>query len=306
MKRRDFLSRSSAALIPAAALASASAPRAASGGIPVVRKGQPTLKGRIWKAVKWSMIQPRDLSVHDQFRMALDTGFDGITITAPGVYDLKEVLEAQDKTGIPIHNVNVANHWKIRLTDPDPAVRDAALLETIDALKFTHDVGGSSILQVIGKVTDPVNENHAQVWERSTEQLKKALPTAAQLGVHIACENVANDFCYNAGLWKSYIDQFHSCWLGAFFDIGNLDRFGGSANWIKALGHRIVKLDVKDHNHDTQKNCALFEGHVDWAAVQSALLAVNFSGWATAEVPGGDATRLKEVAANMDKALGLA
>jgi len=49
----------------------------------------------------------------------------------------------------------------------------------------------------------------------------------------------------------------------------------------------------------------LFEGEVDWAAVRRELIALNFTGWATAEVRGGDEARLTEVAANMDKALGL-
>ena len=40
------------------------------------------------------------------------------------------------------------------------------------------------------KVTDPVNENADQVRERSSEQLRKALPVASRLGVRIACENV--------------------------------------------------------------------------------------------------------------------
>ena len=117
---------------------------------------------KLLKAVKWSMVKlPKDGSVEDLFRTALDTGFDGITLPAPGKYDLTEVLQAQDKTGIPIHNINVANHWQVRLSDPEPTVRAAALQETIDAIKFANDVGGSSILQVIGKVTDPEDDARA-------------------------------------------------------------------------------------------------------------------------------------------------
>lgn len=260
---------------------------------------------KLLKAVKWSMVKlPAGASVEDLFRVALDTGFDGITLPAPGKYDLVEVLRAQDKTGIPIHNINVANHWQVRLSDPDPEVRAAALQETIDAIKFANDVGGSSILQVIGKVTDPEKENEKQVWERTTEQLRKAIPTAGRLGIRIACENVKNGFCYTISEWNKYIDQFDSPWIGTFFDIGNYDRFdGGAPAWIRALGTRVIKVDVKDHNHAEEKNCNLFEGNVDWPGVRAALVEINYHGWVTAEVRGGEAPRLKEIAANMDKAL---
>ena len=259
------------------------------------------------KAVKWSMVRlPKGAdTVLDLFKTALAAGFDGITLTAPGKYDLAEVLDAQQKTGIPIHNINVANHWRVRLSDPDTAVRDAALRETMDALRYARAVGGSTILQVVGNAVDPANENAEQVWERSSAQLRRALPLAGELGVRIACENVGNGFCASIADWIQYLDSFESPLVGAFFDIGNHDRFdGGAPAWIRALGSRILKIDVKDHNHAARKNCALFEGDVDWPGVRAALHAVGYRGWATAEVPGGELEKLRLVAEGMDKALG--
>lgn len=262
----------------------------------------------IYTAVKWSMVRlPKEnATVESLFRTALETGFDGITLTAPGAYDLDEVLRAQDKTGIPIHNINVAEHWQVRLTDPDPSIREGALANTIRAIEFAHAVGASSVLQVVGKVTDPETENAEQVFARSAAQLEKALPTASRLGVQIACENVANGFAYTIEEWQAYLDHFDSPWLGTFFDIGNYDRFdGGAPAWIRALGSSITKIDVKDHDHATKKNCALFQGDVDWPGVRAALADIGFTGWATAEVPGGDSLALRKVAADMRQALGL-
>ncbi len=265
------------------------------------------MNSSLYIAVKWSMVKlPKEASVETLFRTALDAGFDGITLTAPGAYDLDEVLRAQDKTGIPIHNINVADHWQVRLSDPDPAVREAALQNTLAAIEFAHAVGASSVLQVVGKATDALSENTAQVASRSATQLAKAFPTAARLGVQIACENVANGHGESLAEWISYLDGFQSPWLGAFFDIGNHDRFdGGAPAWIRALGSRIVKIDVKDHHHQTAKNCALFQGQVDWPGVRDALAAIGYTGWATAEVPGGDLEQLTLVARDMRKALGI-
>lgn len=261
----------------------------------------------LYTAVKWSMVKlPPDAPVETLFRTALDAGFDGITLTAPGAYDLDEVLRAQARTGIPIHNINVADHWQVRLSDPDPTIREAALQNTVAAIEFAHAVGASSVLQVVGNATDPIHENSAQVGTRSAEQLAKALPTAARLGVQIACENVVNGHGASLPEWIDYLDSFQSPWVGAFFDIGNHDRFdGGAPAWIRALDSRIVKIDVKDHNHQTGKNCALFEGDVDWPGVREALATIGYSGWATAEVPGGDLEQLTLVARDMRKALGI-
>lgn len=260
----------------------------------------------ILKAVKVSMIQPKTLSVMDKFKISVDAGFDGISLFGPGQFVTKEVWAAQDKTGLPVHNVNVWDHWKVRLSDADPAVREAALKNMTGAMEFANDVGASTILSVIGKVTDPKTENHDQVWERSSEQIQKALPTAARLGIRIQVENVGNDFCRTIPLWNKYIDQFNSSWVGTFFDIGNYDQIeGGAPTWIRSLGSRISKIDVKGRDYAKNKNCNLTEGNVDWPDVRKALDEIGFNGWATAEVRGGDLKRLTQVVQRMDQVLGI-
>jgi hexulose-6-phosphate isomerase len=257
---------------------------------------------RIYRAVKVSMIQG-DLSVMEQFKLAKECGFDGISLFAPDRFDPKEVLRAQDATGLRIHNVNNAVHWQIRLSDPEPEVRQESLKAMKQTLRFAHRVGAASILQVVGKVTDSNRENHDQVWERSIEQIRQAIPLAAHLGVRILCENVGNGFCMDAQRWAEYLDEIGNPWVGAVFDIGNHDEYRGAPHWIRTLGPRIVKLDVKGHDSKTHRNCPIFEGDLDWPAVRAELKKLRFSGWATAEVRGGGRERLAEVASRMKEAL---
>lgn len=261
----------------------------------------------ILTAVKWSMVRlPKDAGTDELFRVAKAAGFDGISLTGPGVYDVDEVKRARDTHELPVHNVNIAEHWEIRLSDPDPAVREAALRNTIGAIEFAHAVGASTVLQVVGNATDPGRENAEQVGERSREQLLKALPAASRLGIRIACENVGNGHGETLASWKAYLVSFHSPWIGAFFDIGNHDRFdGGAPAWIRELGDLIFKIDVKDHDHAAQKNCDLFQGNVDWPGVRAALAEIHYHGWATAEVRGGGVEELTRVDRDMRKALGI-
>ena len=76
-------------------------------------------------------------------------------------------------------------------------------------------------------------------------------------------------------------------------------------DWIRQLGKRIVKLDLKGFSRAQNKFTKIGQGDLDWADVRKALREINYTGWAAAEVGGGDLDRLKEVSANMDKVFGL-
>ena len=93
-------------------------------------------------------------------------------------------------------------------------------------------------------------------------------------------------------------------WVGSYFDIGNHRKYATPSQWIRQLGRRIVKLDVKDFNHQTNQWAEIGEGTVDWDNVRAELAKINYCGWATAEVGGGDRKRLKTIKEQMDRVLG--
>jgi hexulose-6-phosphate isomerase len=66
-----------------------------------------------------------------------------------------------------------------------------------------------------------------------------------------------------------------------------------------------VKLDLKGFSREMGKFTKIGEGDLDWADVRKALAEIQYTGWAAAEVDGGDLERLKEVSANMDRVFGL-
>lgn len=260
---------------------------------------------RIYNAVKVSMIRGK-MPLIDKFRLSKEVGFEGISLFAPDRFDAEEAIAARKATDLMIHNVNDAVHWRVRLSDADRKVREDALEALQATLRFAHRVGASSILLVVGKVTDAEHENHDQVWRRSIDGIGKALPLASRLGVRILCENVGNGFCEDPQQWADYLDEIGDPWVGAFMDLGNHHSKGGADQWVRTLGERIVKLDVKGHDSKVGKNCNVFEGDIDWSAVRRELHNLNFTGWATAEVQGGGRERLREVVQRMDRAMGRA
>jgi hexulose-6-phosphate isomerase len=259
-------------------------------------------KGRIYKAVKWGMIETGG-SVLDKFRLQKELGYDGMELVSPSDLSPEEVRRASDETGMPVHGLVDMKHWEIRLSSPDPKVREQGVEILKQCLRDCQAFGGSSVLLVPGRVTAP-DETHDDVWNRSIVEIRKVLPLASQLGIWILIENVWNGFCESADEMRDYLDEIASPWVGAYFDIGNCRKFGRSEDWVRTLGRRIAKLDCKDWG-DTEGFCKIGDGDVDWPAVRQALAEINFSGWCTAEVSGGGREELADIAERMDRVLML-
>src|SRR5438046_385593 len=81
-----------------------------------------------------------------------------------------------------------------------------------------------------GKVTP--DANYEQCWERSIAEIKKAVPQAEDLGIHILIENVWNDFLTDPKETARFIDACGSGIVGAHFDIGNAVRYSPPHEWI--------------------------------------------------------------------------
>jgi L-ribulose-5-phosphate 3-epimerase len=263
---------------------------------------KPANQGRIFKSVKWGMIGEGE-TILDKFQLCRELGYDGMELISPGNLDPQEVRDATQKSGMPVHGLVDMKHWQVRLSDPEQATRETARGDLTKALEDAKAFGGDTVLLVPGKVSGE-QETHDDVWKRSIEQIRLTLPTASKLGVRILIENVWNGFCETPELMRDYLDEIGSPWVGAYFDIGNVRKFGPSEDWIRTLGPRIVKLDVKDWGK-SNGFCKIGDGDVNWKAVRDALAEIEFTGWCTAEVEGGKREQLADIAARMDRVLAL-
>ena len=258
------------------------------------------------KSLKFGMIKG-EMSVLEKFKLVKELGFDGVELDSPHDLNEEEIMEAKRITRLEIPGLVNSLHWTKPLSDPDPATRAACTESMIEAFHQCKKYGGTTVLLVPGVVNQDVAYDEA--WERSTEEIKKMLPTAKETGIKIAIENVWNNFLISPMEAARYIDQFNSDMIGWYFDVGNIVRYGWPDQWVRILGKRIIKVDVKEYSRDKQKNEGIWEGFKvklgdgdsDWARVNAALREVGYSGWGSAEVPGGDKARLKEISQRMDK-----
>jgi len=231
-------------------------------------------------------------TILEKFQLAKQAGFEGIEPMSH--LDRNEVLKARDATGLPVPSVCGAMHWKLPLSDPDPKIREEGIAALKVSLEDAAAYGADTVLLVPGRVTDTVS--YDECWNRSVEELKKAVPLAEKLKVKIAIENVWNNFLLSPMEAASFVDQFKSLYVGWYFDCGNILVYGWPEQWIKILGKRIAKVHIKEYSRkiaDTQGkgagfNVKLLEGDVNWPVVMKAFDDIGYNGWTTIEQPGGE------------------
>ena len=252
--------------------------------------------GKIKKAVKFHMATG-DASVEDKFRMIRDIGFDGVE---PRVRLGKEheplirsYAAASEKVGLPIHGM-------VHSSNPD-------LAGAIDQAKT---LGATSVLHV---VRNNRNGSYLKNVEETKAIIRNAIPRAEKQGIMILCENVWATYLIEPMGMARFVDSFDSPMVGIYFDVGNVVRWGWPEHWLEVIGKRAKKLDIKEYDLDVAMNEGmragfakpLGEGSIRWDRVRAELAKLDFRGWATAEVKGGDRERLEDIADQIDRVLDL-
>lgn len=254
------------------------------------------------KAVLVSML-PKELSIADRFALARDVGFAATevhTVTDPREAD--EMKAAAEKTGLTIHSVMNSDHWKFPLSSADPAVVSKSVAGMETSLRNAKLFGAGTVL-LVPAVVD-AETSYADAWKRSQQVIReRILPLATELKVVVAVEEVWNKFLLSPLEFAKYVDEFNSPWLKAYFDVGNIVFYGYPQDWIRTLGPRIARVHLKDfkRGNGTFEWKNIGEGEIDWVAVRKALNDINYDGYMTTEIKGGDKAYLQDVSQRLDR-----
>ena len=254
----------------------------------------------------------KKLSIVERLQLAKAAGFDGVDFDEAGQFTVEEARSAVMESGVFCHNAINHDHWRDTLTNKDPAVRAKGVANISHCLRVSHAIGGSGVLIVIGVGADGTPK---ECDDRAREEIRKLIPLAASLGQPILFENVWNKMHYDhdnppeqlPNRFVEFVDSFNSAWVGMYYDIGNHWKYGQPRAWLNTFGRRAVKLDVKGFSRAKNKfvDITSEEDDLPWNEVRKGLEDIQFSGWATAEVGGGDLDRLTIVRKQMETAFGL-
>jgi hexulose-6-phosphate isomerase len=299
MNRKNFI-KSAALVVGATAVA---APFVSAS----VSQGKPATKVTLKKSLGYGMIK-EDLPLTDKFKLVKDLGFDGVELNSPTDIGKNEILEAKAKSGIELPSVVNKDHWSKPLSDPDPAVRQQCIQSVAQSLQDVKDFGGDTVLVVPGVVNEKVT--YEQAYNTALNSIRELIPYAEKTGMQIGLENVWNNFLLSPVEAKRFIDEINHPLIGWYFDIGNILRYGWPEHWIKTLNSRIMKLHIKEFSREKMNkeglwkgfDVNLLDGDNNWPVVMKTISEINHKGgWITAEVSGGDRTRLKDISERMDK-----
>ncbi len=293
--RRDFLAGTATAA--AAVVAGVVAPSTAATAVATRRRD-------IKKGVVFGMLNKllETMSIEDTFKTARDCGFDGVeAYTTTDPKKVAELRAASDRTGFKIHSIMNQAHWQHPLSSADRATVEKSMDGMKTSLQNARDLAADTVL-LVPAVVD-AKTRYAEAYVRSQRQIRALLPLAEELGVVIAIEEVWNKFLLSPIEFARYVDEFNTPHVQAYFDVGNVVLYGYPQDWIRTLGERIKKVHIKDFKVEksTWQWTNLYDGAVDWPEVHKAFGEIGYSGWFTAELGGGDAEYLRDVAKRMDR-----
>lgn len=212
-----------------------------------------------------------------------------------------EIRAYAGQAGVRIVGVASVEYWNLSLTDPDPDVRAEALTFVKDALRITAELQAEVLLVIPGYVradfiphSRPVAYDFA--YATAVQQIRAAAQTAEALGVQIGIENVWNQFLWSPLEFVRFLDDCASPSVRAYFDVANCVAHGVSADWVRILGKRIVRVHFKEykktHMADGTMTWAGFPqgfdhplgaGDVDYPSVLAALAECEYQGPVTYE-----------------------
>jgi L-ribulose-5-phosphate 3-epimerase len=277
------------------AAASANTPRTASTAT------APAAPLPIKKGVLLDML-PDNLSYADRFKLARAAGFEVVQApTEPDQRKADEIKKAADAINMRIDSVMNVDHWKYPLSSNDAGVVEKSLAGMRTSL-YNAKLWGSDVVLLVPAVVN-AQTSYRDAWTRSQREIRKLIPLAEELKVVIAIEEVWNKFLLSPLEMARYIDEFHSAWIKAWFDVGNVLLYGYPQDWIRTLGKRIVKVHLKDfkRSEDGYAWVNLGDGDVDWPAVRQAFAEIGYADSAVTELRKGDEAYLRDVSDRVDR-----
>jgi L-ribulose-5-phosphate 3-epimerase len=299
--RRDFLKSSAAAICAARISRNAFSPSPLASAADSALPAPDGLS--IKKGLVLSML-PSKLPIADRFKLARDTGFE--VIQAPTTSDTNhadEIKAAADSSGVRVDSVMNMDHWMYPLSSSDPSVVETSLKGMRTSL-HNAKLWGSDAVLLVPAVVDP-QTSYKDAWTRSQAQIRSLLPLAEELKIVIAIEEVWNKFLLSPLEMVTYISEFKTPLIRAWFDVGNVVLYGYPQDWIHTLGSSIFKVHLKDfrRKEDGYAWVNLGDGDIDWPAVRQAFADVGYRGSAIAELEPGDEPYLRDVSRRIDHLL---
>jgi sugar phosphate isomerase/epimerase len=193
--------------------------------------------------------------------------YDGMDVTATAAM-IRE-------SGLIAHSLHLPFSRELDISLPDPALREAAMACQTDLMKRSAAAGIP--LFVIHPSSEPISDHDRPArMAQAKESLAVLTELAVSLGVTLAVEDLPRTCLGNCSREMLELLTAHPA-LRSCFDTNHL--LGeDAADYIFAVGDRIVTTHVSDYDFLNERHWLPGEGKQDFLAILSAFREVGYKG----------------------------
>jgi sugar phosphate isomerase/epimerase len=220
-------------------------------------------------------------------------GYDGVelAIRDPGLVDADKLTRMVAGQRLEIPAIGTGQAWGeegLSYTDPDPAVRDAAIERTIAHVPLASQTGAVIIIGLFRGIVKPgVSQDQAMEW--LVDGLRHACAAAQMEGVRIAVEPICRyetTLINNAAQGLELVERVGADNIGLLLDTFHMNiEEPVIEDSIRACGDRIFHFHVADSHRWYPGS-----GHLDFLSILDALYSTGYDGYVSGEwMPEPDA-----------------
>lgn len=229
-------------------------------------------------------------------------GYDGVEVAVrqPELLDVDGLLALAAQHGLAIPAIGTGQAWGeegLSYTDPDEAIRQAAIVRTLAHIPLAARTGAVIIIGLLRGIVRP-GVDHAQAMCWLVSALQECCRAAAQQGVRIALEPInryETTLINNVAQGLDLLARIGADNMGLLLDTFHMNiEEPQLADSIRACGDRIFHFHVADSNRWYPG-----AGHLDFTRILEALDATCYQGWVSGEFmpqPDGETAAQKAIA----------
>jgi sugar phosphate isomerase/epimerase len=213
-------------------------------------------------------------------------GYDGVelAIRDPKLVDADELLRVVSAHGLEIPAIGTGQAWGeegLSYTDPDPAVRAAAIERTASHLPFAARTSAVIIIGLLRGIVKP-GVGQAQAMDWLVEALQQCCTAAQPYGVRLALEPInryETTLINNVTQGLELIERVGADNLGLLLDTFHMNiEEPVIEDSIRACGERVFHFHVADSNRWYPG-----AGHLGFASILDVLFETGYQGFVSGE-----------------------
>ena len=213
-------------------------------------------------------------------------GYDGVelAIRDPRLIDADDLLRVVTAHGLTVPAIGTGQAWGeegLSFTDPDPAVRTAAIERTLAHIPFAARAGAVIIIGLLRGIVKP-GVSQAQAMDWLVGALRDCCAEARPHGVRLALEPInryETTLINNIGQGLDLIERVGAENLGLLPDTFHMNiEEPHIEDSIRACGDRLFHFHVADSNRWYPG-----AGHLDFASILRALYETGYRGYLSGE-----------------------